>query len=220
MKILCLNLVRATKRREMIESEWVGKHGFDIEFFNAFDRRELELGNYPFEYNEEKTIKLTGRPLSNGEIACAISHLMLLNYALDEGHNEIVVMEDDIRPTEFTSNENMKSSISQCKSTFPQASVLIMHDDEGRAKVAESKNGISILSFPPYGYRLVWLNRNAMEMLARDLSTMSYPADHLWLRRFVPMKVLAMTDKPLGYSDAKDTYIGNELRNGDKIYIP
>ena len=81
---------------------------FDIEFFTAFDRRELDKGNYVFPYDEEKTIKLIGRPLSQGEIACATSHLLLLKHALEKGYNEIVVMEDDIRPTAHTSIKSME----------------------------------------------------------------------------------------------------------------
>lgn len=220
MKIFCLNLERATERRERIEEEWIKKHGFDIEFFKAFDRRELANGNYIFPYDEEKTIKLIGRPLSQGEIACATSHLLLLKYALESGYDEIVVMEDDISPTEYTTIKNMKKAIATCKKEFPHSSVLIMHNNDGRAKTIASKSGINLLSFAPFGYRLVWLNKKAMKLLIQDLSTMNYPADFLWLLRFVPMRTISMTEKPLGLGDAKQSYIGEEYRNGDKILIP
>ncbi len=220
MKIYCLNLERATERRKMIEEEWIKKHGFNIEFFKAFDRRALENGNYIFPYDEEKTIKLIKRPLSEGEIACATSHILLLKHALEMGYDEIVVMEDDIRPTEFTSVIAMENAIATCKKEFPHSNVLIMHHDDGRAKTIESKGGINLLSFPPYGYRLVWLNKKAMKQLIQDLGTMSYPADCLWILRFVPMRTLSMTEKPLGFGDAMQSYIGGQYRKGNSILIP
>jgi len=220
MKIFCLNLKRATERREMIEKEWMKKHGFDIEFFNAFDRRDLNTGNYIFPYDEEKTIKLIGRPLSHGEIACATSHLLLLKHAMKMGYDEIVVMEDDIIPTEYTTVKSMEKAIATCKKEFPHSNVLIMHHNDGRAKTIASKKGINLLSFPPYGYRLVWLNKKAMKLLIQDLSTMSYPADSLWILRFIPMRTLSMTEKPLGFGDAKHSYIGEQYRNGNSILIP
>lgn len=220
MKVFCLNLKRATERRKMIEEEWVKKLGFNIEFFNAFDRRELDNGEGPFPYNEEKTIKLIGRPLSQGEIACATSHLLLLKHAIKSGYDEIVVMEDDISPAEYTTVESMEKAITTCKKEFPHSSVLIMHHNDGRAKTMESKSGINLLSFAPFGYRLVWLNKKAMKLLIQDLSTMNYPADFLWVLRFVPMRTLSMTEKPFGVGDSKESYIGKNYRKGNKILIP
>lgn len=220
MKIFCLNLERATERRKMIKEEWVKKHGFDIEFFNAFDRRELEKGTCIFPYDEKKTIQLIGRPMSAGEIACATSHVLLLKHALNMGYEEIVVMEDDVRPTEHTSVIAMENAIATCKKEFPHSSVLLMHHNDGNAKTLVSKKGINLLSFAPFGYRLVWLNKKAMKLLIQDLSTMCYPADFLWILRFVPMRTLSMTENPLGFGDAKHSYIGEQYRNGSSILIP
>lgn len=220
MKILCLNLERATERRESIQNNWVENRGFDIDFFTAFDRRELDLGNYPFPYDDIKTKRLIGRSMSMGEIACSSSHLMLLKHAIKEGFEEIVVMEDDVMPSDNATPERMLEVIENSKKAFPHVSVLIMHHDDGEAVTSQSINGINLLSFPPWGYRFVWLNRKAMNLLVSDLSMMHFPADFIWRKRFVQMKVLAMTENPLAVGDDKLSYIGNDLRTGDKTFIP
>ncbi len=146
--------------------------------------------------------------------------MLLLKHALNKGYDEIVVMEDDIKPTEHTSVIAMENAIATCKKEFPHSSVLLMHHNDGNAKTIIAKKGINLLSFAPFGYRLVWLNKKAMKLLIQDLSTMSYPADFLWILRFVPMKTLSMTENPLGFGDAKHSYIGEQYRNGNSILIP
>jgi GR25 family glycosyltransferase involved in LPS biosynthesis len=220
MKIFCLNLDRAIERRACIQQEWVDNRGFDIDFFSAFDRRELDRGNFPFPYDDQETRKLIGRSMSMGEIACASSHLMLLKHAIKCGHEEIVVMEDDVMPSDNTTPERMLEVIENSKKAFPHVSVLIMHHDDGEAVTSQSINGINLLSFPPWGYRFVWLNRKAMNLLVSDLSMMHFPADFMWTKRFVPMKVLAMLEDPLAIGDHKLSYIGNEFRTGDTVFIP
>ncbi len=221
MKIYCLNLARAVERKEMIQREWIEKLQFNIEFFTAFDRRQIESGEFIFPYNEQAAIERIKRPLSNGEIACATSHCLLLRKALAQGHHEIIVMEDDCSPTTHASIETVLGSIETCKKNFPNVKVLLMHDTDKNVKIIEQKEGINLLAFPQFGYRFVWLQKRAIEILANDLSTMCYPADWLWAKRFMPMKVIANLVNPIGIHSGENTYIGNELRHSSKIkFVP
>lgn len=219
MKIYCLNLDRATERRALIEEEWINKLNFDIEFFSAFDRRKLEKGEFVFPYDEQKTIERIGRSMSLGEIACATSHCLLLKKALNEGYDEIIVMEDDCLPTQHTNLMSINEVIHNCKTTFPRVKILIMHKTNDHIKIKETKNGINLLTLPPFGFCLVWLNRWAMEILANDLSTMCYPADWLWTKRFVHMKTVASTQIAFGKHSSNNTYIGNEFRLTARNFI-
>ncbi len=213
MKIYCLNLERATERRTMITREWIDKLGFQIEFSPAYDRRQIEAGKFIFPYNEAITIERIGRALSHGEIACATSHCLLLKHVLAEGHEEIIVMEDDCLPATYTSITSVFDSIEKCKNNFPNVKVLLMHDTDKNVKVIDHKEGINLLSFPQFGFRFVWLRKRAMEILVNDLSTMYYPADWLWVKRFAPMKVIANLENPIATHHNESTYIGNELRH-------
>jgi GR25 family glycosyltransferase involved in LPS biosynthesis len=200
------------ERKKMITNEWIDKRKFNIEFFDAFDRREVEQGKLIFPYSEKIAIDRIGRPLSTGEIACATSHCLLLRKALEEGQNEIILMEDDCAPMPDTSIVSVFNSIEKCKRNFPKVKVLLMHDADKNVKILEQKEGINLLSFPQFGCRFVWLDKKAMEILANDLSTMCYPADWLWAKRFVPMRVLANLVNPVGIHYDESTYIGNTLR--------
>ena len=222
MKIYCLNLTRATERKELFTKQWIENLHFDIEFFPAFDRRSLDAGEFVFSYDEAKAIERIKRPLSNGEIACATSHCLLLKKALEEGHDEIIVMEDDCLPNGHISPSEVFEKIAQCKREFPHVKVLIMHEHTGEFEsvTIESKAGFNLLSIAPFGFQFVWLHKKAMEILLNDLSTMCYPADWLWTRRFAPMRVVANLEVPFGKHTGTYTYIGNEARVKKKIFIP
>ncbi len=222
MKIYCLNLTRATERKELITKEWIENRHFDIEFFTAFDRRNIDSGEFVFPYDEAKAIERIKRPLTNGEIACATSHCLLLKKALEEGHEEIIVMEDDCMPIGNITPYKVFEKIEQCKRAFPQIKVLIMHEHTGGFKLnsLERKAGFNLLSLAPFGFQFVWLHKKAMEILLNDLSTMCYPADWLWTKRFAPMRVVANLEAPFGKHADTYTYIGNEARNHNRIFIP
>jgi len=221
MTLHCINLPRAVERRQQIEQHWRKQQGFDLKFFPAFDRREIEAGaKLPFHYDAEATINRIKRPLSSAEIACAISHTLLLRQALASGQDDLLVLEDDMVPTSMTTPDSVADAIATCKAEFPRVSVLLMHESAGPVSIVETKAGIQLLRRAPYGYRFVWLSRKAMEILARDLATLYYPADWLWSLRFAPMKNVAMLAKPLAHHPGNQTYIGNSFRAGTRIYLP
>ena len=222
MKIHCINLARAVERRERVERLWVKDKGFEVEFFEAFDRRRIGAEPLPFAYDEAKTVKRIGRPLSAGEIACATSHALLLKHALSAGLDEILVMEDDMVPTANATPAAVAAAIAACQAGFPQVSVLLLHEPAGFMRVSEAKDGIQLLALAPYGYRLVWLKRKAMEVLARDLATLLFPADWLWSLRFAPTKSVAITGTPLCVHPENDTtYIGHDERgHSARVFLP
>jgi len=224
MLVHCLSLVRATERRERVRRDWVEERGFDVRFVDAFDRRRVGVDPLPFAYDDAKTRARLGRSLSTGEIACAISHALLVRAALDAGLEELVVLEDDMRPLPGTTPETVAAAIDACKRAFPRVSVLLMHEPLGRVRVAETRGATRLAAPIMFGYSgfcFVWLSRRAMAILAADLAGMRLPADQYWRLRFAPMRHLALPAEPLAWHDNDTTYIGHAERGQSlRRYVP
>lgn len=221
MKIHCLNLARATERKLRITQEWVEKKGFEVEYFTAVDRRDVDDGNdMPFVYDPAATVARIKRQLTSGEIACATSHALLLRQALAAGAEEIIVLEDDMLPFAQTTPASVAAAIDVCKATFPKVGVLLMHEPAGESVSREIRDGINLLRRAPYGFRFVWLNKKAMQILSHDLASLMYPADWLWNLRFAPMRQVAMLESPLSHHPEDQTYIGNTFRLDQREYVP
>lgn len=224
MLVHCLSLVRATERRERVRGEWVEERGFDVRFVDAFDRRRVGVDPLPFAYDDAKTRARLGRSLSDGEIACATSHALLVRAALDAGLEELVVLEDDVRPLPHTTPASVAAAIEDCKRAFPRVSVLLMHEPLGRVRVAEPRGATWLAAPIPFGYAgfcFVWLSRKALTILAADLACMTFAADHYWGLRFAPMRHLALPAQPLARHDDDTTYIGHAERGqSSRRYVP
>ena len=47
-------------------------------------------------YSPKQALALNGRELTRGEIGCSLSHLRLYQRQIDLGHEEVVILEDDV----------------------------------------------------------------------------------------------------------------------------
>lgn len=223
MNLLCLNLERAAGRRAAMQRDWEEQRGFMLEFFPAWDRREVAAGRLPagFVYDEALAKKFTGRPLSDGEVAICISQCLTLRLALARGWEELVLLEDDVRPEPGTTPAEIARVAAVFREEFPRAAVLLLHAHETPSKARETRRGISLLAQPPLGCLGVYYTRAGMEAMARDLARLVLPADWLWARRFAPLRLVARCEPPLCRSDSLDTYVGGELRGGEtRRFIP
>ena len=217
MIVHCVSLARATARRDQIRREWIKERGFDVRFFDAFDRRRVGVEPLPFPYDDERTRARLGRSLSAGEIACATSHALLVRSALDAGLEELVVLEDDMHPLPHTTPDSVAAVIAACQTAFPQVSVLLMHEQTTLMRIAETRGSIHLAApilLGYTGYRFVWLSRKALGILAHDLPRMLLPADHYWASRFAPLKNLALPAEPLARHEGGTSYIGAAERGG------
>jgi len=105
MKKYCVSLNRSEDRRLKFKKNWIDNLGFDIEFFDAIDKNNINakeiikckkrLDAMPF----SPYCLFTGRYSIPGIMACSLSHLKLLkqleNNLDDDG---VVIMEDDVIP--------------------------------------------------------------------------------------------------------------------------
>lgn len=211
--IFCINLERATERRQFVEEQWVHKHGIDIVFWKAFDRRRIDIfGEYIYPHEPEIAAENTGgRLMSSGEIACATSHCMLYEHLLAEGHEEVIVMEDDITPT-FMRKEGFFKRVKQARVEFPQLEAVLLHKPHVKWESEKTGKYFSVLKHSPFGNQCTYFTRKGLEIAVEDLSSGNVIADHIWNRVFTPQGLLGLATPPLVHHLHKTTYIGNEGR--------
>lgn len=89
MKNYVISLKSATARRKHISNEF-GKQNINFEFFDAITPNEIQ------ETAQELGLNISKTELTQGEIACLLSHVSLWKKALDEKLDYIAIFEDDI----------------------------------------------------------------------------------------------------------------------------
>jgi GR25 family glycosyltransferase involved in LPS biosynthesis len=219
--IFCLNLERATERKEYIQKEWIDKLGFNINFWKSYDRRDIENNNYIYQYNKELAKQNFGRELSYGEIACATTFCMLYEYLLNNSYEEAIIMEDDIIPL-ISDKKELFHTIDQGKTEFPLSELMLLHKSRNPHNVSIKREYHSLCKRPCWGNQLFYINKAGLIKTHNILKTMSCPAD-------APQRVLAQLDiviasnKPLcdHHWSGRDstTYIGNSFRRTSRKFI-
>ena len=96
--IFCINLERATERKEHIQKEWIDKLGFNITFWKAFDKKDLTEKDKQKDNQLKNVIYFSRSLYSLGEIACIKTFISLYQYLLENKYQEAIIMEDDITP--------------------------------------------------------------------------------------------------------------------------
>jgi GR25 family glycosyltransferase involved in LPS biosynthesis len=184
--IFCINLERATERRKKIEKLWIEELGFDITFWKAWDRRDIENGKFYYPYNPELTQNTIKRQLSSGEIACATSHCMVYEYALKNNLEYCIVMEDDIFPNPIFQYLNDKklpkivfNYIKKCLIEHPSTNILLMHRVccDNRFSIKQEKEHCYITHTPPYGAQMNYYSLSGIHNTLEVLKTMQYLVD-------------------------------------------
>ncbi|HHV6305291.1 TPA: glycosyltransferase family 25 protein, partial [Haemophilus influenzae] len=87
-----ISLTTEQKRRKHITDEF-GKQNIPFEFFDAITPDIIEETAKKFNITLDRSPKAK---LSDGEIGCALSHIVLWDLALENNLNYINIFEDDI----------------------------------------------------------------------------------------------------------------------------
>lgn len=100
--IFVISLARSQDRRTRIAAR-LQELSLEFEFFDAVDGKDLSDYHHSLvDYSFADFRKTYGRPLSNGEVGCALSHALLYKKIVDENIPHAVILEDDALPnTEF-----------------------------------------------------------------------------------------------------------------------
>lgn len=100
-KIYVITLERAKDRQERIRERLAG---LDFSFFYGVDQRTMTEQSIVTDllYDDQKSRKLDryGKGMVLGQVACSLSHRSLYQQILDEGHQRVLIFEDDIVPLE------------------------------------------------------------------------------------------------------------------------
>jgi GR25 family glycosyltransferase involved in LPS biosynthesis len=226
--IFCINLDRAKERKKLIQKKWIDELGFEITFWNSYDRRDIENNKFIYKYDKSLSISLLKRELNCGEIACATSFCMLYEYILNNNIKEVIIMEDDVTPLVSDKNE-VFHYINQGKLEFPKAELMLMHNlhshqmkNSDKIYTSQKKYFSKCLK-APYGNQFFYSNKNTIQKLYQILKTMNMPAD--WAQQILIKNgaEVIISNKPLCFhhwnGHLSTTYIGNELRNTKRRFI-
>ena len=94
MNIFVISLKTATDRRKKITAT-MKKLGLDFEFFDAVDGRNGLPKKYQPMIDRTQAKKRLGKNMSEGEIACALSHALVYKKIVDKKIQHSIILEDD-----------------------------------------------------------------------------------------------------------------------------
>ena len=89
MKIFVVSLKAAVDRRMHIKDQFM-QQGIDFVFFDAIEPQQVE------DYAAQLAISVTNCHLSQGELGCLFSHVLLWKKVIDENIDYVAIFEDDI----------------------------------------------------------------------------------------------------------------------------
>lgn len=94
MKLFVVSLARCVERRENMRLQ-LDRLGVQGEFIDAIDARALTQPEIDALCDYKWMLRYTGHRMTNGEIACAASHLRVYQKIVDEGIPFACILEDD-----------------------------------------------------------------------------------------------------------------------------
>lgn len=209
MNIVCINLLRASERKATIIDQWTTKLGLDIEFIEAIDRRNLIKERY-------------NSKLSEGEIACILSHTLAYEYILEQGYKQAVVIEDDAIPL-FKDRDILISSINKAQIEFPNLQTLLLHQatrwKNNKSTILEQKTYARLTYGNPYGSYGYMITNSGISFIRDKLLSLTMPMDHFW-SFFADNKQLVIMNNPLiGHSVTNTTTYINRTGNRRRKFI-
>ena len=170
--IFCINLERATERKEHIQKEWIDKLGFNITFWKAFDKKDLTEKDKQKDNQLKNVIYFSRSLYSLGEIACIKTFISLYQYLLENKYQEAIIMEDDITPL-IKNKQELFDQIAQGKIEFPNAEIMVLFEprpDDGTTVFSKGKYFFSSKS-PPWGNQLLYVNNKGIQNIATIFKT-------------------------------------------------
>lgn len=99
VKLFVISLADSTERRRSIKKR-LSELGLEFQFFDAIDGRQGLPPDLETYVDRNRAQQKLGRPLSDPEIACALSHAFLYQHILEQDLEEAIILEDDMVPSE------------------------------------------------------------------------------------------------------------------------
>lgn len=95
-KIYIINLASSLDRRARMELALGQLKLENYEFISAIDGRKMSAADVNEKYNCKKSLDVTGRGFSRGEVGCALSHQKAYRTLLGSDSDYALILEDDI----------------------------------------------------------------------------------------------------------------------------
>lgn len=224
MKIFCINLERATERRQLIQEKWIENLKLDISFWKAYDKNSIDQNLFIYPYSEYLSIKKSNRKLNNGEIACATSFLQLFEYCLNENIKEVIIMEDDVIPL-INNKEELFSKITKAKQEY-NVEMILMHkpfignNPESVDHLIKMEPGIyykksqysSLCNITPWGNLMFYITSQGMKMILQQTKRSIFmPADY-FQKKLCEMNLVSILNEPVCEHYFMGSYIGDQFR--------
>lgn len=214
--IFCVNLLRASERKQQIIKQWIDYLGLNINFWIAYDRRDIQNNKYIYHYDSKKAINFLNRELSFGEIACATTFISLYEHLLKTNIDEVIIMEDDISPI-INVKHIIFDLIMKGKEEYPDAEMFILHEINLKIDpenyLINQQIHFSEYKFPPWGNMMIYLKKTAIEKLYNSNIPIFQPADNMQ-RYLVGLDKLRaiVSNQKLCKHNIGPSYIGNDIR--------
>jgi glycosyl transferase family 25 len=222
--VYCINLKRASERKELIIRHWSLEKKIPIIFFDAIDRRNATSEELPFIYNDENAIDYK-KSLCLGEICCLTSHCLLLQKLIKENIKEAIIIEDDALPL-FEKKEDLFDKIKECKLEKKDLNILLLHKRTLEYDSFKSYQNFDTLNTVLLGAESIYYTKEGMIKAFNAASKMITPMDLIWDLGIVQDKELNISKDALVRHLGTTSYIDRVLinknykRNYKRIYIP
>jgi hypothetical protein len=220
-RMRCINLARATERRQQFTNEWINRLGFSISYFDAIDRRQIDSKLAYFRHDAALARSKFGRPLTSGEVACATSHALVLREEQEFcGPEGVFIFEDDCMP--LLGAELIIPRVQSAVAALPGVEVVGCHRPYRYDQVTqyEAAGAALRVKHPPWGANATWYSPSGLQQALKLLTGMQVPADAIW-RDFARERKYALLDPPVAHhDDSTTTYIGNEYRGIQRCFVP
>ncbi|KAF3981174.1 MAG: glycosyltransferase family 25 protein [Methylococcales symbiont of Hymedesmia sp. n. MRB-2018] len=181
--IFIINLKKQLNKKQHME-ELCEKYNLAVEFIDAVDGRLLSATEINSVYSEEQAMKNLRRPMTKGEIGCALSHKLIYQKMIDDDIETALIFEDDIQ------FDNALLSCLAEIDKLPKNWELMLLGHRGSSGYIQAKysfwyskklnqtHRIRRLAEAAYGSHGYYLNNRGARKLVQCLQLISRPIDH------------------------------------------
>lgn len=193
MKVYIINLRRSVERRENMLAQVSGKN-MDWEFIDAFDARSASKSEIDSIYEEKRSLSHLGRPMSIGEIGCAVSHRIAYRKMISDGIKQAIILEDDVilgdgfeQISGMLSEMNFRKTVVHLENRLENATTSLW-----KKRIKDSKFSVSTGTdkevLGGYGYFLDIAAANALLGYSAKIFTVA--DDWKFFRKYARVKIL------------------------------